>query len=115
MLGKINDYADEYAKKHPGYGMRARVPADDVLMNAMQSALAGWTDWLEALRREEAGRQMHRLNRRHHLLASPLPWRKRGPRGGEAERGRVRGRGAPRHSPLSRLAFAVVPARRPRP
>ena len=52
--GKINDYADEYAKKHPGYGMRARVPADDVLMNAMQSALAGWTDWLEALRREEA-------------------------------------------------------------
>jgi hypothetical protein len=54
MLGKINDYADEYAKKHPGYGMRARVPADDVLMNAMHSALAGWTDWLEALRREEA-------------------------------------------------------------
>ena len=54
MLGKINDYADEYAKKHPGYGMRARVPADDVLMNAMQSALAAWTDWLEALRREEA-------------------------------------------------------------
>jgi hypothetical protein len=54
MLGKINDYADEYAKKHPAYGMRARVPADDVLMNAMQSALAAWTDWLEALRREEA-------------------------------------------------------------
>ena len=53
-LGQINDYADEYGKKHMELGMRARVPADDVLMNAMQSTLAGWTDWLEALRREEA-------------------------------------------------------------
>ncbi|HWC91853.1 MAG TPA: helix-turn-helix domain-containing protein, partial [Pseudolabrys sp.] len=53
-LAEINDYADEYGKKHMESGMRARVPADDVLMNAMQSALAAWTDWLEALRREEA-------------------------------------------------------------
>ncbi len=53
-LAEINDYADEYGKKHMESGMRARVPADDVLMNAMQSTLAGWTDWLEALRREEA-------------------------------------------------------------
>ena len=53
-LGEISDYADEYGNKHVLLGMRARVPADDVLMNALQATLAGWTDWLEALRREEA-------------------------------------------------------------